>query len=517
MKTRNKYIIVTCVMALLIVFLATTVNYNFAEEIENKNEVDAQGGLCTTHQLSVGECFMCDPALRDPGRLWCNEHNRYEDRCFICHPELKDENRLWCGEHNLYEDECIFCHPELKEKQAGEDKEITGATSSDLQCTEHDVLEKECGICHPELAEALKPGQNLKIRFESPESAEKAGIEFANPLPGKRVSDLSLLCRVTYNQNRFARITPLAKGVVQRVPVDVGDMVTKGQVLVEILAPEIAEAKSEYLMAIASRALKETVFKRKKDLRDEKIASQHDYELAATEYELAKSTAAAAFQRLISYGFVKDDVAKIEATGSITSMLRANAPFSGTLTDRHAVVGETVAPGDTIFKIANLSTMWLALSIPEDRINHVSVGDTIEATFDVLPQMRIQGELTWVSAGIDERTRMLKGRAVVPNSEMKLKDGMFGQVLVASKHSAAGLYVPAESLHRLGSERLEYVFTRLADDLFELRRVEMGAKNGGYVEILAGLSPKDQVVTAHSFTVKSEFLKARLGAGCVDD
>lgn len=515
MKTGNIHIAVYSVAVILIVFLVTTFSHNFAGEIENKDEITGQASLCASHQLSVGDCFMCNPALREPGRLWCKEHDRYEDRCFICHPELKDEKRLWCSEHNLYEDECIFCHPELKKKQAGDDKETAGG--GDLQCMEHGVLEKECGICHPELADGLKPGEGLKIRFESPSSAKKAGIELSSPVRGEGLSDRSLLCRVTYNQNRFARVTPLAEGIIQNVPVDVGDMVAAGQVLVEVMCPEIAEAKSRYLMAIADRSLKEKTFERKKELRDEKIASKRDFELAATEYELAKSTTAAAYQRLANYGFGREQIAQIDATQSTSSLMQILSPFSGTLIDRQAVVGEAVKIGDTIFMIADLSTMWLELSIPEDYINHVSVGDSVEATFETMSEKRIQGEVTWVSTGIDEQTRMLKGRAVVPNPDRTLKHGMFGQADVASKHLVAGLYVPIESLHRLGPERSGYVFTREADDLFEVRRVNTGAKKGKYVEILAGLRPEDQVVTAHSFTVKSEFLKARLGAGCVDD
>jgi hypothetical protein len=52
--------------------------------------------LCQGHNVPKNLCFFCDPSLREPGRLWCNEHERYEDRCFICHTELKEENRLWC-------------------------------------------------------------------------------------------------------------------------------------------------------------------------------------------------------------------------------------------------------------------------------------------------------------------------------------------------------------------------------------------------------------------------------------
>ncbi len=524
MQKMNRCISEATRLALLVAtVLFISCNGEYSEE--TTSEVTVQTELCAQHELPLTDCFMCDPALRDPGRLWCKEHDRYEDRCFICHPELKDENRLWCSEHNLYEDECIFCHPELKMKQTAANREIASANgngsldliSDDLQCLEHGVLEKECGICHPELADALQPGQGLKIRFESPESAKKAGIGVIEPLAGNGLSDLSLLSRVTYNQNQFARITPLASGVIQRVLADVGDIVAKGEVLVEILSSEIAKAKSEYLIARANEALKEAAFKRKKELLDENIASQGDYHMAATEYELAQSTMAAAYQQLLNYGFSRDEIEQIAANRSTASTLRVLAPFSGTLIDRRAVVGETVEPGDITFTIADLSSMWLELSIPEDRISFVAIGDSVETTFAAFPEAHIRGQITWLSAGIDAQSRMLKGRAVVPNPDKQLKHGMFGQVTVVSKRLTNGLYVPVESLHRFGPDRAEFVFTKLAEDLFEVRRVDVGAKNGEYVGILAGLLPEDQVVAAHSFTVKSEFLKARLGAGCVDE
>lgn len=80
-------------------------------------EAAGKAQTCKPHKASKVDCFICDPALRDKGRLWCKEHARYEDRCFLCHPEIKDAKRLYCEEHGLYEDECFLCHPELKKSK----------------------------------------------------------------------------------------------------------------------------------------------------------------------------------------------------------------------------------------------------------------------------------------------------------------------------------------------------------------------------------------------------------------
>jgi cobalt-zinc-cadmium efflux system membrane fusion protein len=483
-----------------------------------------QDTLCKRHGIPETLCFFCDPSLREPGRLWCNEHERYEDRCFICRPEFKEENRLWCEAHKLYEDECFICHPELEDEPiAGERKDVHPAVRSpvqgtppkELQCVEHGVLERECGICHPELIEGLSIGHGLKIRLESSASAEKAGIITTVPTPGTPLARHSFLGKTTYNHNRFARITPLTGGIVQKVLVDVGASVSEGQLLAEISSPEFAQAKSKYLSALAEEALKKIVFEREKRLLKKKISAQQDYEQARAEYRMAKSDKEAILQQLINYGLTEEEIHTLEETRSGSSFLPIRAPFAGTLVSRNAVIGEVVRPGHTLFDLADISSMWIELSIPESNLNLVTVNDRVEVTFDVLPEVSVRGDITWISADIDERTRMLKGRAVVPNTGFLLKQGMFCRISLLSEEHTGALFVSVDALHTLGDK--PFVFVKLADDLYEARRILAGGKERGTLEILAGLSPHEEVVVEHSFTLKSEFLKSRLGVGCVDE
>jgi cobalt-zinc-cadmium efflux system membrane fusion protein len=524
MKTKK---IITIIVISIMVFISTP--YMFCRKglpsaMETRATAELQDAFCTKHQIPIKECFFCNSSLREPGRLWCEKHERYEDRCFICHPELKEENRLWCEGHKLYEDECFFCHPELREAQNALERKDTNipmtanvraVSSKELQCVEHGVLEKECGICHPELIDTLLTGQGLKIRLESPRSAKKAGISTAVPTLGPPLTSLKVLGKVTYDQNRFARITPLADGVIQKVLVDVGDSVSNGQLLAEVASPEIAKVKSDYLSAIAAEALKKVVFEREKELVEKRISSQQEYEQALAEYQMAKSAKDAAWQQLLNYGLTKEQIRTLEELRSGSSLLFILAPFTGTLVSRNAVIGEAVKPGDTLFELTDISSMWIELSIPEDRLSLVKVNDPIEATFDVLPGVSVRGRLIWLSSSIDEQTRMMKARAVVPNADSMLKHGMFGQISLLSERSSGVLFAPVDALHKLNEK--PFVFLKLSDDLYEARRVVVGSKDGGNVEILEGISPHEELVVNHSFTLKSEFLKSRLGAGCVDE
>ncbi len=479
-----------------------------AESGENRHE---QGERCVSHDLSVRICFICDPGLRDSGRLWCAGHDRYEDRCFMCHPELQDSERLWCDEHNLYEDECFLCHPELRD--VARPGPATG--SDELECKEHKVLEKECGICHPELAATLEPGSGVKIRFESSRSAARAGIVTARPVVTGGDSDVAFLIRVTWDQNHFARVTPLASGVLRQVIADVGRSVSSGDHLATLTSPEIAQAKGEYLSARAEEEFKLSVLMREKDLVALKVSAQLELDQAHTEYEVARNITTVARQQLLNFGLIEKAILHLEQTGSTSSELAIYAPLSGTIVDRDAVPGEAVESGHALFKIANLSSMWLELSIPEHEVSLVSVGQSVVASFDAQPGLQATGRVTWIGSSIDEQSRMVEGRAVVTNPDRLLRHGMFGHARIRTERTFQGIYVPADAVQQIDDD--EFVFVRLAEDLFELRRVILGNAVGAKVEIAAGLDQEDEIVVTHSFIVKSEFLKSRLGAGCVDD
>jgi cobalt-zinc-cadmium efflux system membrane fusion protein len=422
--------------------------------------------------------------------------------------DKRDPSRLWCREHGVYEDQCVICHPELKDKLGKKE-------GKRLFCEEHRVPEDECGICHPELARDLKPGQSLKIRQISRRSALKAGIETQRPRAGESSAYLTVFCEVRYNQNHLVRITPLAPGVVHRVPVDVGQKVAQGDVLVEIASSEVAGAKRDYLVALVDEHVKTLAYEREKQLLAMEISAQQSYQQAEAEYEMARIVTTTARQKLLNYGFTEAEIKQVEDTRSSSSLISIRAPYAGTLVERAAVAGEVVEPGTRLFTLADLSTMWLELAVPESQIDWVSPGLAVEGTFSALPGVTVQGELVWVDSSVDERSRLVKARAVVTNPGVKLKNSMFGEVKVVLDGPARTLRVPSSALQRF--ERHTYVFVKLDDDLYDLRRVVVGEKDAQWVQILNGLQPDEQVVVTGGFTMKSEFLKSRLGAGCVDE
>ncbi len=472
---------------------------------------ESAGGL---HGHGADEtCFICDSAKRDEGRLWCTEHGRYEDRCWICQPQLEDSARPYCEEHFLYEDECHLCNPTLLgDASATPSRDEAPA----LFCHEHGVDEIECGICQPQLAGALEAGESLLVRMPSARSAELAGLTLERPDRGAASASISLLGEVRYNGNRLANLTPLAPGVIADIRVDVGDRVEEGQVLAIINSVDVAQAKSAYLSKIAELEARTTVFEREQKLVNENIAARRDFQDAQAALKLAELEVRRTHQQLINLGFTESEVAEIAAEQSSSSDLYVRAPFAGTVVERTAVLGEAADSEGSIFEIADLSTMWIELAVPEEQAFQIERGGEIIASVRALPELEIPGQITWISPRIDERTRMVRARATVSNDRGILRHGMFTEVSAMIGGTSNSLLVPGEAVHEIDGS--PFVFVRQESDLFAVRRVDVGPRTvSGTIAILAGLTETESVVTGGSFTMKTEFLKSRLGAGCVDD
>ncbi|HSG86711.1 MAG TPA: efflux RND transporter periplasmic adaptor subunit, partial [Candidatus Limnocylindrales bacterium] len=230
--------------------------------------------------------------------------------------------------------------------------------------------------------------------------------------------------------------------------------------------------------------------------------------------EMARSRAAGARQKLLDHGLAESAIADLDAGGSPSSELHVVAPLDGTIVDRDAVVGESVEPGDVLFRVARLDSMWLEMSVPESEVSQVAPGQEVVVTFERHPGLEARGRVTWVGSSIDPETRMVEARAEVANPDRMLRHGMFGRARIDSQRSSWALWIPADAVQHVDGH--PFVFARLAADLFELRKVAIGGSAGGRVAVTAGLHPEDEIVVAHSFVLKSELLKSRLGAGCVD-
>lgn len=494
-----------------------------SSEAAEKSETaaTAKAGMCK-HDAPMELCFICDASLREKGRLWCKEHDRYEDRCWLCHPELQDKNRLYCKEHSLYEDECFLCHPELLEKDTTPAEGKSGASTGGgakpvaaaLMCQEHGVLEEECGICHPDLLTQKQPGQGLKVRLPSTESATKAGVVVSTPGVDTMSQGIECFAEVTFNQNKLAQITPLVSGIVKSVQVDLGNRVKAGDLLARVTSVAIGEAQSAYVKALAEDRLRDKTVERERNLRAQRISSEKDLQEAEAAHEAAMAAVQQAQQHLMVLGFDEQQIQALAEQKGTPGVLEIRAPFAGEIVERTAVQGAMVEMGKPLFTLADTTALWAMVNIPESQLSKVQVGQKVELTVESLPGLTFTGTLTWLSAKVDDRTRMARGRVEVSNADGKLKAQMFARARILTSNSDRAVIVPQSALQNVSGTTV--VFVKSSEDIFEARPVQLGAKRNGHVEIVAGLRADEPVVVESSFTLKSQFLISRLGAGCVD-
>ncbi|MBI4517752.1 MAG: efflux RND transporter periplasmic adaptor subunit [Deltaproteobacteria bacterium] len=408
----------------------------------------------------------------------------------------------------MYEDECTICHPELAEAKPK-------PAAESLLCNEHRVPESECGICHPELVSALAPGHGLKIRFASAESAAKAGVQTAAPESGAIGDAVECYAEISFNLNKLAHVAAPVDGIIHGVEVDLGQRVEEGARLATIWSAAIAETKSSYLRAIADAALRQQTLERERRLRAEHVSSEKDLQEAVAAHRAAVAVVQQVRQQLTTLGFVEEQIEAVATEARGTSVLEIRAPFAGEIVERNAVRGALVESGKALFTLADRSAMWAMLNIPESELAHVRLGQQVELSVEALHEQTFTGTLTWLSPQLDERTRMAQARAEVANADGALKARMFARARILTGHSEGALVIPTSAVQQLDGK--PFAFVKIEEDLYEARALRIGAQHNGRLEILAGLRPEDRIVVAHSFVLKSELLKSRLGAGCVDE
>jgi cobalt-zinc-cadmium efflux system membrane fusion protein len=220
-------------------------------------------------------------------------------------------------------------------------------------------------------------------------------------------------------------------------------------------------------------------------------------------------------------GLSESEIASLSPTNhsSLSGALDVRAPISGALIEKHAVVGELVEPGKDVMVLADLDTIWMWGGLYERDLGlllkrPLGGGLPVEITVPAFPDTVFRGTMNHIGAVVDEATRTVPVRTVFGNEDRRLRPGMFcqGRILVGTDEEV--LAVPQMAL--LSDEGVDFVFTHMKDDYFLRVNVTKGREFADGVEILKGLAVGQTVVTEGAFTLKSDVLRSKMGAGCAD-
>lgn len=455
------------------------------------------GARCTRHGAPVALCFLCEPGLRQAGRLWCSEHERYEDRCWWCHPELREAGRDYCESHGLYVDECFLCRPELVRS----DGPGPGDGVEALMCGEHGVPEVECGICRPAMLRELGPGASLKVRLPASDSALRAGVRTAPVEEGPVVERIACVGELRFDPLRQFRVVAPVDGIVKEVRVGWGDRVEAGQPLLRIWSAAMEEA-------LARAVLSYQALERERKLRGAGVGAARDLQQAEAEHR-------AACRHAMSFGFTEAEIHELANRGDAAVSLDLRAPFGGIVLEQKAVVGARVTHGEELCKVVDPSELRGWLYVPESVVDQVRPGLRVELQSEPGSGRTFAGRVAWVSPEVDERTRQVRVMVVVENPEGRLRANGFVRAWIVVSGSGPGVRVPESAVQWV--EGRSIVFVERSADLYEARVVALGGRSEGWWRVLEGLDVGEPVVVEGGFALKSQLLISRLGAACVDE
>jgi len=336
----------------------------------------------------------------------------------------------------------------------------------------------DCPICGMKLTPKRDTGSegdningvNIKI---DPVTQQNMGMRTASVEKGPLKHTIRTYGHITYDETRTAQISPKFSGWFEKLYADfTGRFVKKGDPLFDIYSPELLAAQEEYLIALRTA-------KGRKEMLD------------------------SARRRLSYFDVGADEIRAIEKSGTVKKIVTIRSPFTGVITHKNAVNGGFVKPGTVIYKIADLSRVWVEAHIYEYELSRIALGQDAEMTLPYQPGKVYSGKVAYIYPYLQQKTRDIVIRLEFENPEFKLKPDMYADVHIKSVSPEQGLIIPSEAVIRSGERNV--VFVTREEDKFKACEVTLGmALDGGMQEILDGLKQDDVVVTSGQFLLDSE-------------
>lgn len=327
-----------------------------------------------------------------------------------------------------------------------------------------------------------------------------SGIKIATAGPAVIQPKITLPGEIVFNEHKIVHVVPRLPGMVVAVEVHHGQKVRKGDVLIVIESPTLAELRSQYRSAHSRLQLAEAVFKREEALWQEKITAKQDYLVAKQQWDEARISAQLAAERLRAL-----DVTP-ESSFSEKNLARyeLRSPIDGIIIDKAVVMGEAVPESKTVFIVADISTIWAAVKVFPSDLQRVHVGQKAIIRADA-QDLQQQGTVIYVTTLLDSVTRTAIARVELDNHAEKWRPGMFVKADLLAEAIEVPLAVSLDAVQTLRDSPV--VFGRYGDYL-EMRPLKLGVSDDKLIEVVEGLSVGEQYAVGNSYAIKAELGKA---------
>ena len=293
-------------------------------------------------------------------------------------------------------------------------------------------------------------------------------------------------------------VSTLYAGLIKQIKVAVGDKVKKGQVLAIINSPELLKLQQQHLKSIHDLRLSEAEFLRDQKLFKEGVISDRRWLKTKMNHQVYRSYADETGQLLSAAGFSKRQVRNLEIKHNISSQLNITAPISGVVLDRKVKAGQRADALSALFRVADLSTLWLDINIPQQRINEVQVGDRI-----TVPGIDMNAKVFLVGQNVDTETQTVLVRAAIEGTANNLRAGQVLTVKINRISKTVMYQVPNTAL--IKSKGIHYIFIKTSSG-FIAKVVTILSKNAQNLIISGALKNTDVIALKGAVALKANLL-----------
>jgi membrane fusion protein, copper/silver efflux system len=333
---------------------------------------------------------------------------------------------------------------------------------------------------HGAAAPAGATGQPVML---SADEARRIGVTFAAATRGPLAREIRTVGQVTYDETRVRAISPKVDGWVEQLYVSyTGQAVGVGDPLLSIYSPMLVTAQEELLLA---KRLAQDVSSGTPDAR-----------------RGAEDLVASARRRLEYWEIAPAEIERIERAGAVRRTLTLRASAGGFVVEKSVLAGQKIMAGDALYRVADLSTVWVEGEVFERDLGAIRVGQRVSVEVESYPGQRWSGTISYLYPTLSPETRTARVRVALANPGVRLKPGMYATVRVTGTERQDVLSVPRSAVLATGERNL--VFVKRRDGMLEPRDVQVGAATDDRVEVRAGIAAGDTVVTSATFLVDAE-------------
>lgn len=340
----------------------------------------------------------------------------------------------------------------------------------------------DCGMDLVPVYEGENDTKGIKI---DPVTVQNIGVKTETVGKRKLTKVIRTVGKVDFDETRVYSINTKIMGWVEKLYIDyTGKVVRKGDPLMELYSPELVSTQEEYLQAIRYR----------EQMRESSLEEAR---------RGAEALVESAKRRLLYWDISESEIRALETRGTPKKTMTFYSPVDGIVMEKMIFKGKSVMPGMDLFKIADLSTVWVLADIYQYELPWVKIGQVADIELSYLPGKTFKGTITYIYPTLSMETRTAKVRIEVRNTpNIDFKPEMFATVKIVSPVAVDAVAVPDQAIIRSGERNV--VVVALGGGYFDPREVKLGVMADGYVQILEGVREGEKIVTSSQFLIDSE-------------